>query len=206
MAPPPSATDEFEAFWGKAVPAAAPHRQAHRQESQAGDRLLLVIVIFLGAFGLLTGRLIELTLLRPDEARIASIGPYIPPPMRAEILDRNGEMLATNLNVASLYANPAEVWDVHEAVTKLARIFPALDSKKTEERLTAKGQFIWIKRDLRSGISACPGSISSMSSAGPICRVRFSRMSWAASISTTKARRGSRRRSKPGSRRRALGR
>jgi cell division protein FtsI (penicillin-binding protein 3) len=149
MAPPPSATDEFEAFWGKAVPAAAPHRQAHRQESQAGDRLLLVIVIFLGAFGLLTGRLIELTLLRPDEARIASIGPYIPPPMRAEILDRNGEMLATNLNVASLYANPAEVWDVHEAVTKLARIFPALDSKKTEERLTAKGQFIWIKRDLR---------------------------------------------------------
>jgi cell division protein FtsI (penicillin-binding protein 3) len=146
---PPAALDEYEAFWGKPATVSGPLHAAEHRHRQAGDRLLLIVVVFLGAFGLLTGRLVELTLLRGDETQRAGPGAFAPPPLRAEILDRDGQMLATNLGVASLYANPAEVWDVHEAVTKLVRIFPDLDPKKTEERLTAKGQFVWIERDLR---------------------------------------------------------
>jgi cell division protein FtsI (penicillin-binding protein 3) len=148
MAPPPPAPDEYEAFWGKARPSAVAHPVESRGQRQAGDRLLFVALIFCAGFALLTGRLVELTLLRPGEAKVAGVGAYTPPPARAEILDRNGQILATNLNVSSLYVNPAEVWDVHESVTKLGKIFPALDPKKTEERLKAKGQFVWIKRDL----------------------------------------------------------
>ena len=39
---------------------------------------------------------------------------------RADIVDRNGEMLATSVRVYSLVANPKQIWDPHEIATALA--------------------------------------------------------------------------------------
>ncbi|MCA8906013.1 MAG: penicillin-binding protein 2, partial [Hyphomonas sp.] len=46
---------------------------------------------------------------------------------RADIVDRNGEMLATSVRVYSLVANPKQIWDPHEIATALADVLPDID-------------------------------------------------------------------------------
>lgn len=112
------------------------------------QRLVLVGAAFLFAFIALGVRLIQIAAFGGALDDAAQNGAPVPQPLRAEIVDRNGQMLVTNLKVASLYANPREIWDVAEAVTKLARIFPELDAEKLRVRLSGDRQFEWIKRDL----------------------------------------------------------
>ncbi|MCE3233384.1 MAG: penA [Rickettsiaceae bacterium] len=67
---------------------------------------------------------------------------------RAEIIDRNGTLLAVNLATASLYANPKTILDVDEAVKKLTAIFPDMEADKLKQKLSAEKSFVWIKRNL----------------------------------------------------------
>ena len=111
------------------------------------QRLVLVGVVFFLAFVTLALRLLQLAVFGHDESDAA--GRLVPPAStRAEVVDRNGQMLITNLKVASLYANPNEVWDVDETVSKLAGIFPNLDTGRLKGRLSTDRQFEWIERDL----------------------------------------------------------
>ncbi|MAP94708.1 MAG: transposase [Ponticaulis sp.] len=68
---------------------------------------------------------------------------------RADILDRNGERLATSISVYSLFADPSAVWDATELAGELVAIFPELDYDALESRLADRDRrFIWIKRGL----------------------------------------------------------
>ncbi len=67
---------------------------------------------------------------------------------RADIVDRNGILLATSLPTASLYADPRQVLDPVVAAKRLAETLPGLNEKKLAARLASKRAFVWIKRDL----------------------------------------------------------
>src|SRR5690606_34778203 len=62
------------------------------------------------------------------------------------ILDRNGEILATTLPAASIYANPHEVRDPALAARRLAAALPGLEPAALEARLAEDRSFAWIKR------------------------------------------------------------
>ncbi|HXV74115.1 MAG TPA: penicillin-binding transpeptidase domain-containing protein, partial [Sphingomonadales bacterium] len=112
-------------------------------------RLLAGLFAFLGAFLLLGARMVELGLSSPERAaRAASQSLPVYAAARADITDRNGLVLATNLETFSLYADPAKVLDAPAAVKKLARVFPGLDTQKTLASLQAGKRFAWIKRKL----------------------------------------------------------
>lgn len=65
---------------------------------------------------------------------------------RADILDRNGRLLATNLVTHSLYAEMRYMLDGARAARELARIFPELDAADLEARLTNPDRrFEWIR-------------------------------------------------------------
>jgi len=65
---------------------------------------------------------------------------------RADILDRNGRILATNLVTHSLYAEMRYMIDGARAARELARIFPDLDEQRLAERLTDPARrFDWIR-------------------------------------------------------------
>ncbi|MFB3054924.1 MAG: peptidoglycan D,D-transpeptidase FtsI family protein, partial [Alphaproteobacteria bacterium] len=67
---------------------------------------------------------------------------------RADIVDRNGVILATSLNTASLYANPRHVLDAREAAKRLSRVLPELRAAVLLGKLTSGRTFVWIKRHL----------------------------------------------------------
>ncbi len=111
------------------------------------QRLALLIVAFTLCFAVLAVRLGQLALFgHDDEKQLAAhdrVGVE-----RVDITDRNGQLLATDLRVASVYANPKEIWDVDEAVAKLRLALPHLDAGVLKTRLASDKQFVWIKRDL----------------------------------------------------------
>lgn len=67
---------------------------------------------------------------------------------RPDITDRNGELLATDINTVSLYAEPRKIIDANEVVEKLATVLPNLDWKDTHRRLQSGSAFQWLRRQL----------------------------------------------------------
>jgi cell division protein FtsI (penicillin-binding protein 3) len=69
-------------------------------------------------------------------------------PSHADIVDRNGNVLAATLESPSLYANPKQIVDVTEATRKLLRVFPDLRAPEVYAKLTSGKSFVWIRRHL----------------------------------------------------------
>lgn len=68
--------------------------------------------------------------------------------MRADILDRDGRLLATTLNSPSLYADPRQIIDAREATRAITSVLPQLDPAEIYAKLTSGKGFVWIKRQL----------------------------------------------------------
>jgi cell division protein FtsI (penicillin-binding protein 3) len=68
---------------------------------------------------------------------------------RPDIIDRNGRLLATDVEAPSLFADPAIVIDRDEVVEKLVTVLPALDQADLRASLSDKSRrFVWIRRGL----------------------------------------------------------
>ncbi|MEO1048869.1 MAG: penicillin-binding protein 2, partial [Pseudomonadota bacterium] len=118
-------------------------RDAARQRAEG--RLLVLGVAFLCAFVMVGLRMGALAASDPVEPRSAASGAQIVA-ARADITDRNGRILATNLTTHALYAQPPQMIDPAKAARELAKIFPDLEEDKLLERFTGKRKFLWIKR------------------------------------------------------------
>ena len=70
------------------------------------------------------------------------------PVKRADILDRNGEIIATSLPTVNLYANTKKIDNPEEIAEKLSYIFPDVEYEYFVERLSRKRAFVYLKRNL----------------------------------------------------------
>ena len=114
---------------------------------RAEGRLLVLGIFFLCAFVLVGGRMGSLAASDPAEPRAAASGAAILA-QRADIVDRNGRILATNLTTHSLYAQPPIMVDPLRAARELAGIFPDLKEDRLIKDFTGKRKFLWIKRKI----------------------------------------------------------
>lgn len=120
----------------------------HRAERQKAEtRLLLLGVVFILGFTTVAGRMALLSAAVPVEPRADGAAEPIHT-QRADIVDRNGAILATNLITSSLYAQPDEMVDPAYAAQQLAKIFPDLDAAELTARFTDGRKFLWIKRTI----------------------------------------------------------
>ena len=112
------------------------------------SRLNFSIIAFGVVFAILFGRLVEVTMLREGQerktARVETNVAYY----RADIVDRNGEILATDLQSASLYADARVIWDPAETAQALAGVLPTVDATALTKRLATRQAFVWIKRNI----------------------------------------------------------
>jgi len=118
-----------------------------RARRRAEGRLLVLAVMFFAAFGVVGGRMAVLASTEPAEPRTSVAGAQIQA-QRADIVDREGRILATNFDTHSLYAQPQQMVDPEKAAEKLAAIFPDLEREELLKDFTGKRKFLWIKRKL----------------------------------------------------------
>ena len=111
-------------------------------------RIGLAIVVFALVYAIIGGRL-ALFALVPDSHLVRRGGAAdAVATARPDILDRNGEILATDVRTPSLFAEPHRIIDVDEAVELLTAVMPDLDPVELRERLSSRRRFAWLKREI----------------------------------------------------------
>ena len=113
-------------------------------------RLLITGTVMALAFGVIALRLVDVGALQtPREPRsFQAASADATKNERADILDRNGELLATSLKIVSLSANPSKITNPQEVAVKLAAILPDQKMDKLVKKLSSDQKFIWIERRL----------------------------------------------------------
>jgi len=114
-------------------------------------RLLVTGGLFALVFAVVALRVVEIVAVGGGtaESQIARFRVVTEPaPSHADILDRNGNVLAATLDSPSLYANPKQIVDATEAANRLVRVFPTLAAAEVYAKLTSGKSFVWIRRHL----------------------------------------------------------
>jgi cell division protein FtsI (penicillin-binding protein 3) len=124
------------------------HEQMQDQDRfRAEGRLLVLGVFFFCAFAVVGARMGLLAVSDPVEPRAHAPGSIIAN-TRADIVDRNGRILATNLDTHALYAQPPHLIDAKGAAQKLAKIFPDLKEERLIKDFSGKRKFLWVKKKI----------------------------------------------------------
>ncbi len=113
---------------------------------QTRVRIIMGMLIFGLFFMVLVSRLAEISLLRTPKATPGMLANTVN--SRADIVDRNGELLATSLMTYSLSADPRKVWDPVASTEAIISALPGLDPALVENRLSSNKSFVWIRRNL----------------------------------------------------------
>ncbi|QFT60372.1 Peptidoglycan synthase FtsI [Sulfitobacter sp. THAF37] len=118
-----------------------------RSRQRAEGRLLVLGVFFFCAFSVVGARMGLLATSEATEPRAHAPGAVISA-SRADIVDRNGNILATNFETHALYAQPRHMVDPAMAAKKLVGVFPDLDEERLLKDFTGKRKFLWIKKKI----------------------------------------------------------
>ncbi len=123
-------------------------KKPRRKASTRRSRLGVLAALFVLGYCIICGKLVYYGIHAHDETASIPPGPSMLA-SRPDIIDRNGELLATDIRTVSMFAEPIKVVDADDAVEKLASIFPDLDRRSTYQKLTNKrSHFAWLRRQL----------------------------------------------------------
>lgn len=117
-----------------------------RAVDNARGRVRVTMVVFALCFGAIGVRLVDLGVLsgeasdKPNTLAAEAVAP------RADILDRNGVLLATDLTAISVYAQIPRILDPRQSALKLASVLPGVSADTLERKLASDSKFIWVKR------------------------------------------------------------
>jgi cell division protein FtsI (penicillin-binding protein 3) len=109
--------------------------------------MVIAIACFLGVYGVIGGRLVQYGIADIDRGQYyAATDRSLA--SRPDIVDRNGDILATDIHVASLFGEPRRIVDVDEAVEALSSVLPDVDYKEWHRKLSSGAGFVWLRREL----------------------------------------------------------
>jgi cell division protein FtsI (penicillin-binding protein 3) len=112
-------------------------------------RTLIAMLVVLMAFAAVAAQLVRLAMSGQSELTSSFAATVDQRFARPDIVDRNGRLLATDVEAYSLFADPAHVIDRDEVVEKLRTVFSDLDEAALRKDLADKTRrFVWIKRGL----------------------------------------------------------
>ncbi|MGA7433651.1 MAG: penicillin-binding protein 2 [Xanthobacteraceae bacterium] len=116
--------------------------------AKARARIVLAMLAFAAVYTIIAVRLVMFAIVSNSHTTHRVVSEDAIATARPDILDRNGEVLATDVRVPSLYAEPRRLIDVDEAAELLTADLPDLNAKELRERLASKRGFVWLKRDI----------------------------------------------------------
>ncbi len=111
------------------------HAKAQRREQDVTYRIFFVLMLFATAFAMLAGNAITRALFsgtgRTDGgAPVAAVE-------RADLVDRNGQLLAVDLVHYGAYLDPHDVWDARETRAALVAALPSLPADRIDRALAS---------------------------------------------------------------------
>lgn len=109
-------------------------------------RIALAMMGFTVAYGVIGGKLVYLGFTAKDQTITASIQGLST--ARPDIVDSTGEVLATDIRIASLFAEPFRIPDPEDAVRRIAAAMPDLPLEEIERKLLSQSRFVWLKRQI----------------------------------------------------------
>ena len=129
------------------VKAESPLQGARRLEGgRARNRVLIAMMCFTAIYGTIGARLVYFGL--QTDGLGDTRGAASEMAARPDLVDRNGEVLATDIKTASLYAEPKKIIDADEALELISTVLPDLEQEQTYRKLKSGLGFVWLKRQL----------------------------------------------------------
>ena len=115
--------------------------------AKARIRVGFVMLAFVAIYAVIGGRLVMFT-IGVDAHRAARASKDAIATARPDIVDRNGEILATDVKAPSLFGEPRRIIDKDEAIELLTATLPDLDTGEVRDRLSGRKGFVWLKREI----------------------------------------------------------
>ena len=123
-------------------------QDAPLEAAPARNRVRFLAVGIFAALLLLAGRAVQLAFCGEPRGAPRGVAAAVAIP-RADIVDRNGVLLATTVRAYALTATPSRTWNAEETARRLRGLFPDLDQAATVRRLTdASRRLVYLRRGL----------------------------------------------------------
>jgi cell division protein FtsI (penicillin-binding protein 3) len=116
--------------------------------AKARARVGFAIVAFAAIYAVIGGRLIMFAVGGDSHGGRRAAAQDAIATARPDIVDRNGEVLATDVKAPSLFGEPRRIIDKDEAIELLTATLPDLDTGEVRDRLSSKKGFVWLKREI----------------------------------------------------------
>ncbi len=116
--------------------------------AKARARVGFAIVAFAAIYAVIGGRLIMFAVGGDSHGARRAAAQDAIATARPDIVDRNGEVLATDVKAPSLFGEPRRIIDKDEAIELLTATLPDLDTGEVRDRLSSKKGFVWLKREI----------------------------------------------------------
>lgn len=115
---------------------------------KSGFRLRLIALAFVGVYGLIDAKLVLLGLSKEPPQSLKAVASDAVSGARPDLLDRNGQMMATDIKTMSVFAEPRRIIDKDEAVELLTAVLPDVDARELRNRIGSRKGFVWVKRGI----------------------------------------------------------
>jgi cell division protein FtsI (penicillin-binding protein 3) len=115
---------------------------------RSGTRIRTLSLGLAAAYGLIAVKLVVLGLTHEAPMGLKGAADQAVSGSRPDLLDRNGEILATDIKTMSVFAEPNRIIDKDEAVELITAVLPDVDARELRERLGSKKGFVWVKRQV----------------------------------------------------------
>ncbi|WP_439924723.1 peptidoglycan D,D-transpeptidase FtsI family protein [Nitrobacter sp. JJSN] len=116
--------------------------------AKARVRVGLVIILFGLIYSVIAARLVMFATFPDDRGGHRTASQDAIATARPDIIDRNGQVLATDVKAPSLFGEPRRIIDRDEAVELLTATLPDLETAEVRQRLGTRKGFVWLKREI----------------------------------------------------------
>ncbi|MBR1144483.1 penicillin-binding protein 2 [Bradyrhizobium sp. AUGA SZCCT0431] len=118
--------------------------------AKARARVGFAVLAFALVYAIIAGRLVMFAIGADSHSAARTGSRDAIATARPDIVDRNGEILATDVKSPSLFGEPRRIIDKDEAIELLTATLPDLDTTEVRERLSSRKGFVWLKREITS--------------------------------------------------------
>src|SRR5438309_11849497 len=118
------------------------------RSAKARARVGFAMLAFAAIYAVIAGRLIMFAVVGDTHGARRTASQDAIATARPDIVDRNGEVLATDVKAPSLFAEPRRIIDKDEAIELLTGVMPDLDYAEVRDRLSSRKGFAWLKREI----------------------------------------------------------